>query len=418
MERIKLYEDMNYEELVNSSTIRQGVKNNLPIGLLAKREVDGKYVNAIKLRADLADDPMFAKAVDEECSLNAELQNPHMLHFKRNEQEPGLLDVEPGNYTTMEQLVSNTPSALASSKFIDNLVSGLLDATEYLHSKGIFHECYAPQSVVLRRGDSSPLLVTHGSLYTKLIGTKKLYEGFESYIAPEILEGGTVDERCDIYSIGKFLEYVFELAAAPYEYKRLIKKATSKTPEDRYQSIGEMRNALKAKRQTAQSAKMGVAAVVIALLCVGAYFFIMPDANTAEYVAPAPKEADPDLLDDGFNPETEFGPIGDSIANLTPEKLKKIEMYQAKSESIFRKRFSVEAERILSSIYSKANMNSTEKQFLAGSSSMTDELGKAQVEIANQAGLDGTRSNAIASEIIEKISDQKKKELKRYGVQK
>lgn len=409
---------MNYEELINSGAVKSPTKRNLPIGLLTKRERDGKLVNVIELRKDLADDPMFKKAVEADCQQSSAMQNPHLLHFVKNEHDASVLDVEQGGFMTIGQVLDESPSFLASKKFIDNLFTGLLDVTEYLHSKGIYHECYAPSSVLVRKGDSSPLLVTHGSVYGSLVASEKLFDGFDEYVAPEVMEGGTIDERCDIYSIGKLMETVFEMAAAPYEYKRVMRKATSKMPEDRYQSIEEMRKALSANRHTAQSAKMAVAAVVIALLVVGGYFYFLPEANTVQFVNPAPKEADPDLLDDGFDAETELGPIGDSVAALTPEKLKKIEEYQAKSESIFRKRFTLEAERILSKVYDKSNMSASEKQFIAGSSSMTEELGKAQIEIANMAGLDGTRSNAIASEIIEKISDQKKKEQKRYGVQK
>lgn len=409
---------MNYEELINSGAVKTPTKRNLPIGLLTKRDKDGKLTNVIELRKDLADDPMFKKGVDEECRVNVEIKGSHQLHFVMDDADANILNVEQGNYITLERLINESPSAFASKKFIDNIFLGLLDATEQLHSKGIHHECYAPSTIFIRKGDSSPFLVSHGSLYGQMVAKQKLYEGFEEFVAPEVLEGGTVDDRCDIYSIGKFMEVVFQMAAAPYEYKRMIKKATSQVPEDRYASVEEMRKALMANRHTAQSAKMGIAAVVIALICVGTYFCLLPEANTVQYVKPAPKEQDPDLLDDGFDPETELGPISDSVANLTPEKLKQIEMYQAKSESIFRKRFTVKAEAILSKVYDQKNMSASEKQFLAGSSSLTEELGQAQIDIANQAGLDGTRSNAIASEIIEKISNQKKSELKRYGVQK
>ena len=85
--------------------------------------------------------------------------------------------------------------------------------------------------------------------------------------------------------------------------------------------------------------------------------------------------------------------------------------YQAKAEEIFRKKYEKEADRILSKIYNKDYMSNSEKKFLSESESTIEELMKSQSELGEEAGLTPERSQLIATEIIERITNQKKKEL-------
>lgn len=125
------------------------------------------------------------------------------------------------------------------------------------------------------------------------------------------------------------------------------------------------------------------------------------------------------MIDDGFSPE-ELGVTsdGDSLVYL---EQKTQEEYQAKAEEIFRKRYTEAADKILSKIYNKERMNASEKNFLSQSESTIDELMKAQQEIGAEASLDPARSQLIATEIIERLTDQKKKAIggsNSYGIQK
>ena len=63
-------------------------------------------------------------------------------------------------------------------------------------------------------------------------------------------------------------------------------------------------------------------------------------------------------------------------------------------------------------------MGSNEKKFVAGSKSVMDELVKAQEELAVQTHLSSSRSQRIASEIIDEVSERKKATLTQYGIKK
>lgn len=63
-------------------------------------------------------------------------------------------------------------------------------------------------------------------------------------------------------------------------------------------------------------------------------------------------------------------------------------------------------------------MNSSEKKFKSESSAVMEELAKKQIELGGQAGLNDTKSQRIATEIIERLSNQKKAKLEQHGIQK
>ena len=85
--------------------------------------------------------------------------------------------------------------------------------------------------------------------------------------------------------------------------------------------------------------------------------------------------------------------------------------YEAKAEQIFRKNYTREAERILSKIYSNDKMGATEKNFMAGSQSTMQELVQAQNRLGAEAGIAETRSQLIASKIIEQVTNRLKKQM-------
>ena len=85
--------------------------------------------------------------------------------------------------------------------------------------------------------------------------------------------------------------------------------------------------------------------------------------------------------------------------------------YQAKAEQIFRKRYEKEADRILSKIYNKDYMNVSEKKFMADNQETLKELMEVQQRLGEEASLTPERSQLIASQIIERITNEKKKQL-------
>ena len=403
---------MNYEELLASRKDGKLNKTRLPIGDYYRQQIDGKYRSVVDIAPELNNNIKFCEALKKECEQNASLTNQHILHFRSQTEGKDIvrLEMEQGQYQPLKHVLNESPAIVAEPHFIEDFTRQLLEAVAYLHEQGVYGVCYSPETIFLRKGDNAVLLTHVGSHYLSMSNPSQLYYGgMEEFVAPEVMNNGTVDNRCDIYSVGRLLQRIFDQADMPLELRNVVKKAVSEAPEDRFNTPKDMLDSINRRRNTFRSLISGIIAVAIAGLVIALYFDMMPESNPVEFVKPAPRTATDDLIDDGYSPE-ELGVVSDGDSLVSVEQ-KSQEEYQAKAEAIFRKRYTAAADKILSKIYNKEHMNVTEKNFMSQSESTVAELMKAQEEIAAESALDPSRSQLIATEIIERLTEQKKNAL-------
>lgn len=411
---------MNYEELLAAKNRGRLNPSRQPIGEYYRTQVDGKYRGVVDIAPQLHSSIVFSGALRTECEHNVKLISNHQLHFQPIGDGPDIrqLEVEPGVYLSFEQLLQDNPAVVASNDFIGDTLRALVEVTNYLHAQGIRHVCYSPRTVFVRKGDNGVMLLSHGSFYLGIDDQRLFYGDDAAYVAPEVLNHGAVDNRCDVYSIGKFLEYLFAHSSMPIEYRKAVKRATSESPEDRFDSLDDLLRAVQRRRSALHSVVTLAIAAVVALFCVGIYFDLFPESHEVEFVKPAPRQQIDDLIDDGFDPAELGVTNADTVGQIDTSVQAD---YQAKAEAIFRKRYAAEAERILSNIYNKENMSNSEKQFRAANQATLEELMKQQQALGEEAGLTMERSQLIATEIIDRISEKMKREMggtNSHGIQK
>jgi len=225
-----------------------------------------------------------------------------------------------------------------------------------------------------------------------------------------VIEQGNADARSDVYSLGKLVETIYADSAMPIEYKMVVKKATQEEPDKRYDSPIEMLNAMKRKRSMKSSILMFLAAAAIALLVFGIFKMMLPEPTNVEFVKPVPRQGIDDVNTDNLDPTT-LGVIDSDTALMTPEEQERQRQYEAKCEEIFRRRYTKEAERVLSKIYNSEYMSAAEQRFMAGSQSTVKELTDLQIKLGGDANLSDAKSQRIASEIIDRITKQKMEEM-------
>ena len=425
---------MNYEELLETRDVRKTNKLRLPYGYFYKRLIDGKYSNFVEFNDELADNISFNSCITKECEALSQIKSKHQLRFTPNEGGDGIyaVAVEPGNYINFEQLLNESPAVVAKGDFMDSTISDLVSATAELHQQGIQYLCFAPSNVLVRKSDNSVRLLLHGSFFLPLKSQEEMFDGVEDYIAPEVMAEGKADDRSDVYSLGKFIDYLYASSGLPFELKHVIQKATAENPEDRYASVEDMYSHLKRNRTVRRTGTIAVAALAIALIVVGLFFEMLPNTEPIEFVKPVEEPIEESLLDEGFNPLTELGPDADSatIARAIQDYMlndsdkvdeKKMREFEAKAEQIFRKQYTKAADLILSKIYNSERMNNTEKNFKANSEEVMKELVEKQRELAANSSLSDATAQRIASEIIDQLTEKKKAALENkpnYGFQK
>lgn len=394
----------------------------MPYGFFYKRLIDGKYSNFVEFHDEVADHISFSNFIRNEAAAMDDIRDRHQLHFKPNEGDDGVyaIAVEVGHFISFAQLVNENPAIVAQKNFVDDTIRDLCTLTEELNSHDIFHVCFAPDNVLARKADNTVRLLCHGSFYQKL-DQEMLWEGDEKFVAPEVLSGGQIDARSDVYSLGRFIAWFYESGGLPIELKSVIAKATAENPADRYASVTDFYKAIVGRQVMRRTAITGIAAVIIALAIVGAYFYMLPSPDDVEFVKPVEEPIPDEMMDDpllyGLGADLDSAAI-DSIVQmrtLQNDSVKvddrKMREYQAKAEQIFRKQFQREADAILSKVYNKDKMNLSEKDFMVRSKAMTEELAKKEQELAKAANLGNEKSQRIASEIIDQLTTKKMQEL-------
>ena len=141
------------------------------------------------------------------------------------------------------------------------LLADVADALAVLHAKRIVHRDLKPENVIV--AEKGPVLIDFG--IALLEGTRDLLRQYGSadYMSPEQANGGAVDGRSDIYSLGKMIAEVWAgrlpwrvpLLIAPWSKRRsgtmprqlafTVTQMLAERPEDRPSDLGIIAEALR-----------------------------------------------------------------------------------------------------------------------------------------------------------------------------
>ncbi|HET9275591.1 MAG TPA: serine/threonine-protein kinase [Gemmatimonadales bacterium] len=214
--------------------------------------------------------PAALRRFEREAHATSQLQGPHTVRiFDFGASDDGIW------YIAMEYLTgSNLGDLVAEGGPLPpdtaiDLMTQACVSLEEAHAAGIIHRDIKPENLVLcpagnGRGLLKLLDFGIAQFREPETGEQRLTRtgivaGTPAYMAPERWQGGPADERSDIYSLG--LTFCFVLTgrtppggwageeictALPEALRAVILRCLARRPEDRYQSAGELRQALEA----------------------------------------------------------------------------------------------------------------------------------------------------------------------------
>jgi len=230
-----------------------------------------------------SDNTIIAKVFDESLAVQEDIQK------RFDEMLPKIITIDHPNiiktiaYTRTEDYMAILSEALSgqnlqftvlikglSKQAVLEILSYIIKAVDYAHSKGVVHRNLKPSNIFLA-GNFKKLKVLDFCV-ANVLGFDNpeniLKHNFEKpmFMSPEMVKGDGVDIRSDIYSLGSLLYFMIShktpyLKTAPsnvimeniindpipeikgyMKINDVIRKATAKNPDDRYQNCTELLN--------------------------------------------------------------------------------------------------------------------------------------------------------------------------------
>lgn len=161
---------------------------------------------------------------------------------------------------TLEPFLETKPSAAIRRSIIEQL----LDALSFLHERQIIHRDIKPSNILITRNGSTVKLIDFGVSDADDYVTFKQPAGSMAYIAPEQLEGKPIDNRADIYSVGKIIALLF-----PHRYRSIARRCTRTNSADRYSSCAQVLRAI--RRIDRVRIWLPVSFLLVAVLCLAGW---------------------------------------------------------------------------------------------------------------------------------------------------
>lgn len=233
---------------------------------------------AVKLLLErFKEDSAFTRRFSDEAKHAARLNHPHLVGVYDTGQDDGqpFIVMELVNGRSLQEALAEGAVDVTTAV---NVVAAVCDALGYAHQRGVIHRDVKPGNIMLAN-DGSVKVTDFG--IARAIGNDTVTRtaavlGTAAYLSPEQAQGGAVDPRSDLYSLGVVLyealtgtqpfrgesavtvayQHVQEQPRPPRErnaaisvaLEAVVLRALAKNPANRYQSAEDMHRDLLAAR--------------------------------------------------------------------------------------------------------------------------------------------------------------------------
>jgi serine/threonine-protein kinase len=171
---------------------------------------DGKPV-AIKIpHPELESDIVFYERFQREAQIGKTMDHPGVMKVYQDPR-PGkfYMVLEWVDGSLLRQIVHDAENKKLTQDRAIHITLGILDALEYIHSRGVAHRDLKPENIMVDEQDNIKL-IDFG--IASLEGARRLtfthlsnVMGSPDYISPEQVKGKRGDGRSDLYSLGVIL---------------------------------------------------------------------------------------------------------------------------------------------------------------------------------------------------------------------
>ena len=231
---------------------------------------NGKKVILKTLKEEFAQDEQSRMDVKEEYEITSQLEHKFIRRALGFDSIPSLGESIVYEFIDGKSLAEHVRVGTLNEKQIKSILIDICDALNYMHQRGIMHCDLKPENVMVTASDYRAKIIDIGLPETDYKTDHELLIKENEFIAPELFKGEEADQRSDVYSLGKIIEFIIERNMLS-QYSSVATHCTQFSREQRFDSIMEVRSLL---NKGTSAIKIILLLLVLAILGVAAFVYV------------------------------------------------------------------------------------------------------------------------------------------------
>lgn len=214
------------------------------------------------LKPEYMHQAVYQELLKKEFLIMSQLDHPNIVRVFSIE------EIEALGLCIVMEFIDGKPLDTCTQK---NLIE-LLSALHYIHARQIIHRDLKPSNILVTHNGSNIKLIDFGLADTDDFTTLKQPAETRKYASPEQKTGLPIDNRTDIYALGKVLAELEQSV----KYKRIIAKCCQENPDKRFQNVEEIEKIIIPKRFTRS---LIITSIMLVISIIAIVFLSLQDKN-------------------------------------------------------------------------------------------------------------------------------------------
>ncbi len=240
---------------------------------LYKAKRYGKWYVLKRLTDKEKDNPRYQSLLEKEFDIAIQLSHQNVVQTVTFEDIPQL-----GICIVQEFIDGMTWNDFFSKNNISKketfrILGELCDALAYIHNKQIVHRDIKPNNILITRDGHHVKLIDFGLADKDDFDILKEPAGTAAFASPEQQKRNKIDNRSDIYALGKIIQ---DVSYQSLKIRKIIKKCLEENPEKRFRSALDVKKKLNSKTNI-------IIVVITLLITIFAILFFTLAASQSSY---------------------------------------------------------------------------------------------------------------------------------------
>ena len=211
---------------------------------LYKAKRYGKWYVLKRLTDKEKDNPRYQSLLEKEFDIAIQLSHQNVVQTVSFEEIPQL-----GLCIVQEFIDGRTWNDFFSKSNISKketfrIIGELCDALTYIHNKQIVHRDIKPNNILITRDGHHVKLIDFGLADKDDFDILKEPAGTTAFASPEQQKRNKIDNRSDIYALGKIIQ---DVSYQSLKIRKIIKRCLEENPEKRFRSALDVKKKLNSK---------------------------------------------------------------------------------------------------------------------------------------------------------------------------